>query len=105
MSENNGKLLPVPLGLTVGILWGLGVLITGLIAAWHGSWGVDFVTAVGSVYVGYENTVMGSLIGGFWGLIDGFIGGVVFAWLYNKFASCKKCCPFSGCSSNKDAEK
>jgi hypothetical protein len=26
---------------------------------------------------------LGSVIGLLWGLVDGFIGGLVFAWLYN----------------------
>ena len=29
---------------------------------------------------------MGSVIGLVWALADGFVGGLVFAWLYNRIA-------------------
>ena len=83
MTNGKAKFAVVPFGLAAGILWGLGVLITGIITTAHGSWGVDFVNAMGSVYIGYDNTYLGSVIGGLWGFVDGFIGGIVFAWLYN----------------------
>jgi len=88
MSNGKLKLAVVPLGLAFGILWGLGILITGIVTTWHGAWGMDFITAMGSVYVGYTNTYLGSLVGGLWGFVDGFVGGVIFAWLYNCITSC-----------------
>jgi hypothetical protein len=41
-----------------------------------------------SVYPGYHATrSLGDVIvGGLYGLVDGLIGGAVFAWLYNLFA-------------------
>jgi membrane associated rhomboid family serine protease len=30
---------------------------------------------------------VGSLIGLAWGLLDGLIGGAIFAWLYNRLAA------------------
>jgi len=38
-----------------------------------------------SVYLGYTPTVLGSIIGGIWGFVDAGIGGLLLAWLYNKF--------------------
>lgn len=93
MSDGKTKFAVIPLGLAAGILWGLGVLITGVITTAHGTWGIDFVNAVGSVYVGYTNTYLGSVIGGLWGFVDGFVAGIIFAWLYNCFLHCcGKCC-------------
>ena len=77
-------------GLASGIVWGLGMLVLGLASTWF-MWGTPLVVSMGSFYTGYEPTVWGSFVGGLWGFCDGFIGGVVFAWLYNMF-SCKKCC-------------
>jgi len=76
-------------GLALGIVWGLGVLLLGL-AAWQFAWGVAFLDLLASVYVGYAATLTGSLIGFGWGFLDAFIGGVVFAFLYNLFAT--YCC-------------
>lgn len=41
-------------------------------------------TLIGRVYRGYAISPVGSLVGMVWGFFDGFIGGAVFAWLYNK---------------------
>ena len=37
-------------------------------------------------YRGYTVTPIGSLIGLVWALVDGFIGGAIFAWVYNRIA-------------------
>ncbi|KMQ49939.1 hypothetical protein CHISP_3153 [Chitinispirillum alkaliphilum] len=42
---------------------------------------------IGRVYRGYRLTPKGSVLGLLWGLADGFFGGAVFAWLYNKLES------------------
>ena len=45
------------------------------------------VAVLSSVYIGYSPTFVGSITGAVWGFVDGFIGGVLIAWLYNKFVS------------------
>jgi hypothetical protein len=45
------------------------------------------VMFIGRVYRGYNISPTGSLIGLAWALIDGSIGGAIFAWLYNLIAS------------------
>jgi hypothetical protein len=68
--------------LTCGLIWGFGVFAL----AW---WTMAFegptgeVTIIGKIYRGFSITPLGSLIGLAWALADGFIGGLVFAWLYN----------------------
>ena len=72
-------------GLTCGLIWGLGLcVLTWWIIAFEGQTGE--VTIIGQVYRGYSISAMGSLIGLAWGFCDGLVGGVVFAWLYNKIA-------------------
>ncbi len=73
------------MGLSLGITWGICVLSMGL-ADMTSGWGGTFVRALGTFYIGYKPTIIGSIIGGIWGFIDMGIGGIVIAWLYNKFA-------------------
>ena len=72
--------------LTCGVLWALGLfVVTWWVIAFDGS--SSDPTLIGRVYRGYTFTPMGSVIGLLWGLVDGLIGGAVFAWLYNALAS------------------
>lgn len=87
---NGCKISPVGLGLSLGILWGLSLLVMGLIAYFY-AYGRPFVEAVATLYLGYEPSVLGSFIGGVIGFIDGFVTGFLIAWLYNCF-SCCSCC-------------
>ena len=68
--------------LTCALLWGVGVfLLTWWIIAFDGATGE--VTWLGLVYRGYAISPAGSVIGLMWALVDGLIGGAIFAWLYN----------------------
>lgn len=94
------KLHVVALGLALGILWGLSILITGLIAT-AGGFSVDFISETGSVYVGYRATVLGSFIGALWGFLHLFVTGVLIAALYNLFVCCcHKKCPSCKCTAS-----
>ena len=74
------------LALTSGLIWGMGLFImTWWIILFEGSTGE--VTLIGQIYRGYTISPIGSLIGLVWGLMDGLIGGAVFAWLYNLIVS------------------
>jgi len=57
----------------------------GLMAMYF-KWGTEFVAPMSSLYIGYKATWPGSIIGFFWGFVDAGIGGVLIAWLYNKFS-------------------
>jgi hypothetical protein len=68
--------------LTAGLLWGLGLFcLTWWIILLDGPTGE--VTLIGRLYRGYSISPVGSLVGLLWALGDGFVGGAVFAWLYN----------------------
>ena len=70
-------------GLTCGIVWGLGLFfLTWWIIAFDGPTGEP--TLIGRLYRGYTISPVGSVIGLIWAFFDGLIGGIVFAWLYNK---------------------
>ena len=77
------------LGLAAGVLWGLSVFIMGILGAAIG-YGVGFVGALGTMYIGYDATIVGSIIWLILGFIDGFIWFYLLAWLYNIFEGKKK---------------
>ena len=71
--------------LTCGIIAGLGLFVlTWWIIVFQGATGEP--TIIGQVYRGYNISALGSIIGLAWGFVDGIIGGLVFAWLYNKLS-------------------
>jgi hypothetical protein len=74
------------LAISAGIFWGVGVLLyTWWIILLEGSSGDT--TIIGRVYLGYNISFSGSLIGFVWAFFDGIIGGAIFAWLYNKLSA------------------
>ena len=78
-----GKINTRAFGLALGILWAAGTAFMGLLAMVC-SWARPFVDVLSVIYVGYSATLVGALIGAAWGFVDAFIGGILFAWLYNR---------------------
>ncbi len=86
-----GKLHVIPFALAAGTVWGIAVLSLAWLAA-ISDWAHPIVQIFGSVYRGASATFAGGLIGLLWGFVDGFIGGLFFAFIYNFACSrCKKC--------------
>ena len=72
--------------LAFGLVWGLGLFIlTWWIIAFEGV--TNEITVIGRLYRGYNISPLGSVIGLIWALVDGSIGGAIFAWLYNLIAA------------------
>lgn len=72
--------------ITSGLLWGLGVFtLTWWIIFFDGATGDTLI--IGKIYRGFSVSPTGSFIGLGWGLLDGYVGGAIFACLYNKLAS------------------
>ena len=76
----NIKAMAIAFGLVLGISL---FVITWWIILLEGP--SNTTTFIGKFYIGYSLTPTGSIIGLVWGLVDGAIGGAMFAWLYNKF--------------------
>lgn len=76
------------LALASAILWGFAMLLMTLANLIWGNYGQQFLQTMSSVYPGYHATrsVAEVVIGTLYGVVDGFIAGGVFAWLYNQFA-------------------
>lgn len=76
------KLDTLRFGLTLGIVWAGCVLSLGFLDSMMG-WGGGMVKGIGSLYIGYKPTILGSLIGMVWAFFDAGVGGVIVAALYN----------------------
>jgi hypothetical protein len=80
MEKCNVKALAV----AIGALWALYVLFLGWMAAF--GWGRELVTVLSSLYIGYNASFFGGIIGGIWAFIDGAVAGAIIAWVYNLVA-------------------
>ena len=82
------KLSVKNLGITAGVIWGGAVLLVGLAHLVWPNYGTAFLELAASIYPGYEIGGFGSvIIGTLYALLDGGIGGAIFAWLYNTLAA------------------
>jgi hypothetical protein len=77
-------------GLAFGaaITWGLLVLFVGVINLISPSYGMEFLQLISSVYPGYHPvaTIGSVVVGTLYAVLDGAIGGGLFALLYNAAA-------------------
>lgn len=78
------KLNPKALGLAVGVTFGVGFFLAGLVGMLF-NYGLSGIEVAGSWYLGFAPTLQGSFLGLIWGFFDGLIGGSVIAALYNHF--------------------
>lgn len=81
--EKNAKLSVMGLALGVGIYWGLAMVVTGWCAMFD--WGNSFVSVMSSIYIGFEPSFIGGIVGGIWGFFDGLLAGAVSGYFYNMF--------------------
>jgi hypothetical protein len=79
------RLNTIAVAVALGILWGACLLLVGVANMIWPSYGQAFLQLCASIYPGYHpGTGVGSaVIGTIYALVDGFIGGVIFGWLYN----------------------
>ena len=78
------KLDPKAFALAFGILWAVGMFLLVLMSLYL-NWGNAIVELMGSGYLGVDVSLKGAFLALPWAFVDAFIGGYVFAWLYNKF--------------------
>ena len=78
------KCKPIALGIAIGVLWALYVGFLGISSMFN--WGAALVAPLASLYIGYSASIVGAIIGVVWAFIDGFVAGVVIAWVYNAIA-------------------
>lgn len=82
------KLSVKGLALAGGVLWAACIFCVGIVNLLAPSYGASFLQVISSIYPGYHNTrhFVDVLVGTGYALVDGGIGGLVLAWLYNIFA-------------------
>ena len=75
------------LALALGLLWGGGVAFAALVHLVNPSYGTAFLDVVSSIYPGFHSarSLGDAVVGTAYGLIDGAVGGFIFASLYNMF--------------------
>ena len=83
--ENAMKLDTKAMALTSGLFWGGAVLTVGLVNLAKPPYGESFLRMIGSIYPGYDPKPDPKqvAIGTSYALLDGAIGGAIFAVLYN----------------------
>ena len=70
-------------GLAVGLgtSWAIYMLFAGWVSIF--GWCTKFVEVMSLVYIWFNSSFLGGIIGAIWGFIDGAIGGLVIAIVYN----------------------
>lgn len=81
---------PIALGLTLGVFWGVSVLIMGLLGHFA-HYGQTMITQMG-ILIMTPNSIATSFIGGGLAFLHAFIAGIILGWLYNLFTCCHHCC-------------
>jgi predicted MFS family arabinose efflux permease len=80
------KLKPLALGIALGSVWG-GLLFITTWLSYYTGYGKLFLNVLAeSIYPGYTISPLGSLLGLFYGFLDGFVCAALIALIYNKIA-------------------
>ena len=70
-------------GIAVGILGGIGFFLATLASLAFGSG--QIISHLAAVMPGFTRSFAGAFFGLLWGCVYGFLGGILVAWLYNRF--------------------
>ena len=79
------RLNQVALGSAAGIVCGAGLFLTTLAVMLLG--GGEHLILLKKFYLGYSISFVGAILGLVYAFVDGFIGGWLVAFLYNRFSS------------------
>jgi hypothetical protein len=75
------KCRPLALGIAFGVVWALYLFFIAISAKF--GWGAALIAPIASLYIGYAASIGGAIIGAIWAFVDGFVAGVIIAWIYN----------------------
>ncbi len=70
------------LGLSAGIIWGVGLWIVTILSMYTG-YADSLIHVLQSIYRGYSIDFLGSFIGLVYGFVDGFVALFIFGLIYN----------------------
>ena len=65
----------------LGVSWGGFMLIIGWGSCF--GWGTKLLEAFSNIYIGFNSSFLGGIIGLIWGFVDGALGGAIIALVYN----------------------
>ena len=82
-NRHHATLGVISYGLALGITAAIFTFLLGLIAGLF-EWGLPVVLVLSSLFIGYGPSIVGSIAGAVWAFFDGFVAGVLLAWLYNR---------------------
>jgi hypothetical protein len=74
----------ISFGLAVGVTCAVFTLLLGLTASLLG-WGITLASTLSELFIGFGPTIIGTIAGTVWAFADGFVAGLLIAWLYNSF--------------------
>ena len=85
-------LRPKAVACASAIVWSGGVFLVGLANLVWPKYGMQFLEVLASIYPGYhaEPSLGSVIVGAVYAAVDGAIGGLILAWLYNRCASCQR---------------
>lgn len=87
------KLDTLRFGFTVCVVWAIVVFLVAVGNMVIAGYGEAFLKLIDSIYPGYHVGKWGfggAIVATLYAALDGFIVGVVFAWLYNRFTKNKR---------------
>jgi hypothetical protein len=80
------------LAITLGLTWGAGVFLVAVVNLLWPNYGRPLLELLESIYPGYKgtSTPRSVIVVTLYSLVDAFILGLVFGWLYNRFVPGKR---------------
>ncbi len=78
------KLDPWALAASLGFTWMIGIVFLGVAAGL--GWGEDLIPLISSIYLGFDTSAVGIVLGAIWAFVDGVIAGALLALFYNFFS-------------------
>lgn len=74
----------ISFGLAVAVTSATFTFLLGVMATLFG-WGAGLAHVLSTLYIGFSPTFAGTIAGAVWAFAEGFVAGVMIAWLYNRF--------------------
>lgn len=94
------SLSPLAFGVSLGIVNGIFMMLFAW-AGWLYAYGTNVIDLWATVYPGLGASLKGGLVGLAWGFLEGFVLGLLWAWIYNLcMCCCRSCC----CTKMSDGE-
>jgi hypothetical protein len=89
MEESDMRFNVMALGATFALFWGGVIFLTAAANLIWPPYGLVFLEAISSIYPGYHpgSGARSVITAALYGVVDGAIGGLVFAWIYNLVVS------------------